>query len=194
MSARAPLVERPERFAKAVRRVLEWSSWPLALGLTVLAAPALGPRVQAMGLPEWGRELTFWGLALGLGVLCVLGTHLLRYRIQFARRVRLGAEGVWVSRSRLAGTLWYPLEEGDPAEPSAWFRVSYQDVIHLFRVRLRRTMPSLEGVGLWFRGEDGKAREMWWYFGPEDADRVAAHLAEATGLEVKHLDYAEEAA
>ena len=192
MSGRAPLIERPERLVGAVRRVLEWSAWPLALGLTVSLAPHVAPWVQ--GLPAWGREAAFWGLALALVVACVLGMHFLRYRLQFARTVRLGDEAAWVSRARLAGRLWFPVEEGQPPEPTAWFRVAYSDVVNLFRVRLRRTMPSLEGVGLWYRGDDGKAREMWWYFGPEDADRVQARLAETTGCEVRELDHVEDAA
>lgn len=192
MSERAPLVERPERVAEAVRRVLEWSSWPLALGLTIWLAPRVAPWVQ--GLPEALREVAFWALAVGLVVVCILGTHTLRYRLQLGRRLRLGADAAWVSRQRLPGVLWFPVEDGDPPEPEAYFRVGYDQVMNLFRVRLRRTLPSLESIGLWYRGEDGRAREMWWYFGPEDADRVQAHLVEATGLEAKRLDYVEEAA
>lgn len=177
-ASRSPLVGRPERVLESLRAILMVGRW---LGL--LLVPGLAVRGQDWLPASVPAGLGVSLLGLGLAILLVWGGGWLLAHLHFARELKLGAEAVWISSQRRFGRAFFPIawEEAGGGEGT---RVAYARVRRLFRVPLRGASPPMDSLGLWYLGEDGVAREMWWYLDPDEVDGLVAWLVEHTGLEV----------
>lgn len=182
-TSRAPLTGRPERALEALRAVGLLARWLLTLGVPFWLLPLLAPGVRSLlppGAPRWGAALVLTPTAMVS--VAWLGKVLLE-RLHLGRRVHLGTEELWVSHRRLPGRAWFQLETGEcPGEPG--WRVPLPSIQRLFRVSLPGGYPPMVSVGVWYLGEDGRAREMWLYLEPGEADPFLESLAAASGQEV----------
>lgn len=180
MSHREPLVGLPERALAGLRRLLHLLDWPLALAMPLAVLPRLAAPAR-LWLPSPAAR---GALALALVVGTVAATRALvgavARRLHLGRDVALGEAGLWVSLRRRPGRAPFRLLDEPGSGPA--LVIPYPRVRELFRVSLEGTRPPMVSVGLWFEGDDGRAREMWWHLEADDAGTVLARLETLTGL------------
>jgi hypothetical protein len=166
--------------------VLGLARWVLVLWLPTRFLALLGPQVRPLLPREDVRGVVAVALYLGLAVVFYrIGCGIFRH-LYLSRRIYLGEKAAWVSRQRLFGRAWFLISrEGEEGgrEGKPGFSVAYKDMRRFFVVSLPTAEPPMVSLGLWYVGEDGRGREMWWFLDPEQAPEVRAFLEEKTGLQ-----------